>query len=105
MTKTTKKATPTKKDMFSSLSTRYPHVVAIAEIGKHGKPTRIQIRCTADGCSTKREIATQDAFQVERCEPCQREHAKAKRRKTPVEAAKPKSPKARKRRARRAKAA
>lgn len=89
------------KALLSALQARYPHVSSIAKIGKHGKPTRVVIGCVADGCKAKREIATQDAFQVERCQACQREAAKARRRKTPVEAPKPKAVKAPKRQTRR----
>ncbi len=97
--KTTKRAP--KIDREKVLRTRYPHIVAVTEVGKHGKPTRVEIECTTDDCNTRREIATQDAFQVQRCSPCQREFAKARRRKTPVAPApKPKSPKARTRKPR-----
>ncbi len=76
---------------LAALVVRYPHIVSIAKIGKHSKPTRVVVRCTADGCTTKREIATQDAFQVVRCRPCQQEAAKAKRRKTPIVVEQPKA--------------
>ncbi len=99
-------ASKTKKtagDPLKAIKAKYGHVVAVTEIGVRGQAVRISIRCTEDGCSTTREIATQDAFQVSRCGPCQREFAKARRRKTPApDAPKQKSPQARKRRKRKA---
>ncbi len=92
-TKRTRRAPPGIKE----IKARYPHVARITAVGESGRATRVVIRCTEDGCKAEREIATQDAFQVCRCGPCQREFAKARRRKTPAAAPKPKSPKARKR--------
>lgn len=96
MASKTKKETP---DPLKAIKAKYGHVVAVTEIGVRGQAVRIEIRCTEQGCSTTREIATQDAFQVSRCGTCQAEYAKIKRRKTPTEV---KSPPARKRRKRKA---
>ncbi len=90
---------------LKAIKAQYGHVVSVTKIGVKGQAIRIEIRCTEQGCSTTREIATQDAFQVQRCRPCQAEFAKIKRRKTPTEEPKQKSPQARKRRRRAAKKA
>lgn len=82
---TTKKATP-KAAMLKALKARYPHITKIVALGVKDNPIRVVIRCTEDGCTTDREIATQDAFQVTRCQICQMEFAKARRRKQPVAA-------------------
>ncbi len=97
--KSSKKKTAAKKkpDALKALKARYPHVRSVTATGKRG-PTRIEIGCVEDGCSETREIATQDAFQVQRCAACQREFAKARRRKTPATV---KSPKARNRKPKR----
>lgn len=101
MAKTTKKQTkktatkPTRDDL-PKLVARYPHIQRIVATGTKGNATRVVIECTEADCNEEREIATQDAFQVHRCPACQREFAKARRRKTPVAPQpKPKSPKAR----------
>ncbi len=83
---TTKTKTAPKRDRSAEIMKRYPHIQKVTAIGDSGKPTRILIECTEEDCNTTREIATQDAFQVKRCGPCQREFAKRARRKTPVEA-------------------
>ncbi len=93
------KTTP-KPDALKALKARYSHITKITAIGTKGNPTRVEVECTEDGCKTRREIATQDAFQVVRCAVHQREAAKARRRKTP---AKITSPKPRKRTKRSAK--
>ena len=88
---------------LNAIRSRYPHVRRVTETGKKGQATRVEIQCVEEGCKEKREIATQDAFQVSRCHAHQREEAKRRRRKTPVTPEPmPKSPKARKRRARKA---
>lgn len=81
------------KAALTALKASYPHVKRVVETGTRGNPTRVEISCTAgfDGCAETREIATQDAFQVSRCSPCQREFAKRARRKTPTEAPKAKA--------------
>ncbi len=71
------------------LQVRYPHVQSITKWGVRENPTRVEIKCTTEGCSEVREIATQDAFQVKRCPTHQREFVKARRRKTPMEVVAP----------------
>ena len=107
MAKRTKKATtkrtrkaPAKRKNTAKPSTRdvsndlkglrkaYPHIQSIATTNAKGKALRVVIGCSneyaLDDCAETREIATQDAFQVSRCSPCQREFAKRRRRKTPA---------------------
>lgn len=56
---------------------KWSKVVAIAAHGKKGQPSRVIIRCQAEGCSNTREIATQDLFQVNTCSAaCKKAHAK-----------------------------
>ena len=85
---TRKKATRKKVDpRVKALQERYPHVLSVAAVGAKDNPTRVVVRCTADyglaECEETRECATQDAFQVVRCRPCQREFSKRRRRKNP----------------------
>lgn len=87
--KATKKAAPaTDAQRLAGLQKSYPHIAAIALTNEKGKPIRVVISCQADygldDCQGEREIATQDAFQVQRCAPCQREFSKIRRRKTPT---------------------
>lgn len=88
--KATKKAAPKKPSALKQLQARYPHVKKVVATGTKDNPTRVLVRCTADfgldDCEKTRECATQDAFQVVRCRPCQREFSKRRRRKTPVDA-------------------
>lgn len=84
----TKKAAPKKApSALKQLQARYPHVTKVVATGTKGNPTRVLVKCTADykldDCEKTRECATQDAFQVTRCRPCQREFAKRRRRKNP----------------------
>lgn len=58
---------------------RYAHVTGVVEASPAGRPIRVAIKCQdpqVDGegtsvCQKTREIAIQDAFQVNRCESCQ----------------------------------
>ena len=86
MAKSAPKVSPRITASNAALLERYPHITKVVKVGAAGNTTRVVIRCTNEGCAETREIATQDAFQVKRCPPCQREVAKARRRKTPVEA-------------------
>jgi len=88
-----KKAAPKAPKAPSALKTlqaAYPHVLSIATSNEKDKPLRVVVGCSdeygLDDCAKTREIATQDAFQVSRCSPCQREFAKRRRRKTPAAA-------------------
>lgn len=68
------------------LKQRYTHITKVAQLNDKGRILRVIIACTfkGDDCSKLREIATQDAFQVQRCSPCQREFSKVRRRKVPA---------------------
>jgi len=58
------------------------HVVAIVETSERtGRPTRVRIRCQAEGCGEEREIAAQDAFQVRYCSAAHRRIAARARQK------------------------
>ena len=89
--KATKKAAPKAtapiRDDLKRLQAAYSHILSIAHTNDKGKALRVVIGCTADyddvNCAETREIATQDAFQVSRCAPCQREFSKRRRRKNP----------------------
>jgi len=83
-TKTTKTRAPKAPSALKQLKARYPHISKITATGKKDRPIRVEISCTTAKCKGKREIATQDAFQVLRCFSCQKEHQKASRRKPPV---------------------
>jgi hypothetical protein len=84
--KKTPKTAPKRNDL-KRLKATYPHVQSIASENEKGKALRVVIRCSneygLDDCAETREIATQDAFQVSRCAPCQREFSKRRRRKNP----------------------
>ena len=84
----TTKATKAKvaTNPLKDVKARYPHVKAVIALGVKGQAVRVVIECTEPKCKQTREIATQDAFQVKRCMEHQREYAKSKRRKVPVEA-------------------
>lgn len=64
-------------------------VVDVSEVNEDGKPLRVIVACQdphedKDGnevCVETREIAVQDLFQVERCEPCQDEYTRKYRAK------------------------
>lgn len=84
---TAKKTAPAKPTPLQQLQARYPHIASVAQTNDMGRPLRVVIECTFGGeeCESKREIATQDAFQVQRCRPCQREYTRRNRRKPPVQ--------------------
>jgi hypothetical protein len=56
---------------------RYAKVVRVVSLAKSGAPARVVITCS---CGAEREIATQDLFQVTRCEPCQKKISRKARR-------------------------
>jgi len=76
-----------KLETLKQLKVRHSHVKKVALKNDKGRILRVEIACTMQGedCTKTREIATQDIFQVQRCEACQREFAKIRRRKTPTE--------------------
>ena len=68
---------------LKAIKAKYPHVKKVTAIGVKAQAIRVEIQCIVTKCTERREIATQDAFQVKRCRKHQREFAASKRRKTP----------------------
>ena len=67
-----------------AIKTRYPHVSKVTMVGVKAQAIRVEIQCITKDCTERREIATQDLFQVKRCMVHQREFARSKRRKVKV---------------------
>ena len=58
----------------------YPTEVKVVELSEKGRPMKIEIACSTDGCNNKRIIKVQDYFQVKRCNTCQAEYLKEYRK-------------------------
>ena len=81
MSKTTKPKFPTIKSL--GLPKQVKRIVSMTKDGKRAK--RVVVKCTQPHpeatCLKTREIATQDVFQVKRCEACQIAYLRTRRRK------------------------
>ena len=63
-----KKAVPWDVDRYHEAHPDREHVRKVLETSeRHGRPTRLLIACTVEGCKQTREVFAQDAFQVKRC--------------------------------------
>jgi len=78
--KTKKTKMPTRKSL--GLPSNVVRVVSLRKDGKRAK--RVVVRCIdrqeGSDCTKTREVATQDVFQVRRCQNCQIVHLRALRR-------------------------
>jgi hypothetical protein len=55
-------------------------VVKVVTYTDKGNPETIEIKCTEKGCNNTRVIKVQDAFQVKRCDECQKKFRKEQQR-------------------------
>ncbi|GBF33363.1 hypothetical protein DCCM_2464 [Desulfocucumis palustris] len=58
----------------------YPPEVRVIELGKKGKPIKLEITCCEPDCENKRIVKVQDYFQVKRCRDCQSKYFSEHRR-------------------------
>lgn len=79
----TKKAPARKRLDEATLMDRYPAVVKgtlrFNEKGRYKGKQSVSIECSQVGCRTRREVATSDLFQIDKCEPHVAEDRKARR--------------------------
>jgi len=79
----TKKAPARKRLDEATLMDRYPQVVkgtlAFQTSGRYKGKQTVKIDCSYPGCRTRREVATSDLFQIDKCEPHVAEARKARR--------------------------
>jgi hypothetical protein len=70
MTNTTKQF-PTADESLAAArlqnAARYARVERVVAQTTDGRPARVVVVCSVEGCSTERECAVQDLFQVHRC--------------------------------------
>ena len=77
------RASTPKRMSEKDLIEKYPHVIARSlqfnEDGPYAGKQTVKIKCATAGCRTRREVATSDLFQIERCIPHTLEARKARR--------------------------
>ena len=81
--KTSTKKAPRKRLDEATLMDRYPQVVkgtlAFQTSGRYKGKQTVSIACQFVGCRTRREVATSDLFQIDKCEPHVAEARKVRR--------------------------